>query len=149
MLLLSTTVSSSRGETRRHIRIRVVRKPVVVIVPLLLLVMLLRLSLRLLSLRWWWRWVVPAHFQRAAVRAERKVQVFATIRSVSTIGFRAFKLFVIMEKIGRIDVKIISHVLLHDLYRDDFDDDKTLAAEEKKGEESQQQHQKSLGGGKH
>jgi hypothetical protein len=38
-------------------------------VPLLLLVMLLRLSLRLLSLRWWWRWVVPAHFQRALARA--------------------------------------------------------------------------------
>ena len=69
------------------------------------------------------------------------MQVFATIRSVSTIGFRAFKLFVIMEKIGRIDVKIISHVLLHDLYRDDFDDDKTLAAAE--GEASGR-HQKSL-----
>ena len=37
-----------RGSSSRHIRIRVVRKPVVVvIVPLLLLVMLLRLSLHL------------------------------------------------------------------------------------------------------
>jgi hypothetical protein len=67
-------------------------------------------------------------FSTSTRASVRKVQVFATIRCVSTIGFRAFKRFVLMENWMESTSKY-HHVFLHEAH-DDFDDDKTLAAAE-------------------
>ena len=77
-------------------------------------------------------------FSTSSSTSVRKVQVFATIRGVSTIGFRAFKLFVLMEIWMELTSKY--DVFLHE-DNDDFND-KTLSAAE--GEASEQKHQKSL-----
>jgi hypothetical protein len=78
-------------------------------------------------------------FSTSTRASVRKVRIFATIRCVSTIGFRAFKRFVLMENWMESTSKY-HHVFLHEAH-DDFDDDKTLAAAE--GEASGR-HQKSL-----
>jgi hypothetical protein len=82
-------------------------------------------------------------FSTSTRASVRKVRIFATIRCVSTIGFRAFTRFVLMEKWMMMESTTSKYfdVFLREA-RDDFErDDKTLAAAE--GEASGR-HQKSL-----
>jgi hypothetical protein len=80
-------------------------------------------------------------FSTSTRASVRKVRIFATIRCVSTIGFRAFTRFVLMENWMMESTSKYFDVFLREA-RDDFEhDDKTLAAAE--GEASGR-HQKSL-----
>jgi hypothetical protein len=83
-------------------------------------------------------------FSTSTRASVRKVRIFATIRCVfSTIGFRAFTRFVLMENWMMESTSKYFDVFLREA-RDDFehDDDKTLA-KAAEGEASGR-HQKSL-----